>query len=125
MGSDERIRKLKEIPGLYESVPEDDEQSILLKADEIVNGRDKGYGNPVETAIRVARAFTAITGRKIYPRDVPMIQILYKTLRSEQHYKRDNQVDTAGYTQIRDRILKWEMEHPNELAYDELDCSQY
>lgn len=87
-------RELKD--DIYKSVSEDDMKSILLKADEIVNGRDQGYGNPVETSIRVARAFTALTGRKIFPRDVPMIQILFKTLRSEQHYKRDNQVDTAG-----------------------------
>ena len=125
MEEHDKIKRIQDIPGEYDSVSEDINKSILLKADEIVNSRNVGYGHPVETAVRVARAFTALTGRKIYPRDVPMIQILFKTLRSEQHYKYDNQVDTAGYTQIRDRILKWEIDHPGEFDEIKHDYDKY
>ena len=52
------------------------DKSVLEEAHDIVRGRDKGYGNPVDSAVRIASAFTQITGRKLYPRDIALIQML-------------------------------------------------
>lgn len=110
----------------YKAVDDrDQDRSVLLQAHDIVRGRDKGYGNPVDTAVRVARSFKNITGRNLYPRDVSLIQTLYKIIRSEHSYRRDNQVDQAGYTDIRERTLKYEIDHPEELEDERLDCSKY
>lgn len=110
----------------YEAIDDKDlDQSVLLQAHDIVRGRDKGYGNPVDTSVRVARSFKNITGRTLYPRDVSLIQALYKMIRSEHNYRRDNQVDHAGYIDIRERTLRYELDHPEELDDDQLDCSIY
>lgn len=82
-----------------------DQSSILLDAHETVAGRDKGYGDPVDSAERIATAFTALTGRQIFPKDVALIQILFKLVRSEHRYKRDNMLDAAGYVWIREKCL--------------------
>jgi len=87
------------------------DNSVLIEARNIVRGRDKGYGNPVDSAVRIANAFTELTGRQLYPRDIPLIQMLFKLTRSEHKYNRDNQIDLAGYVDIRERCLKYEIDH--------------
>ena len=81
------------------------ELSVLLEAHSIVSKRNDAYGEPTDTAERVAAAFSALTKRVIKPADVALIQILFKIVRSEHGYKRDNNVDLAGYTDIRERCL--------------------
>jgi len=81
------------------------EESVLLTAYRIVSERNEAYGEPTDTAERVATAFSALTKRTIKPADVALIQILFKIVRSEHGYKRDNNVDLAGYTDIRERCL--------------------
>ena len=85
-------------------------QSVLTEAHKIVSERNDAYGEPTDTAERVATAFSALTKRKIRPADVALIQILFKIVRSEHGYKRDNNVDLAGYTDIRERCFLKEME---------------
>ena len=96
------------------------EESILIDAHEIVTGREKGYGDPVDSAERVAIAFTAITGRELFSRDIALVQILFKQVRSEHKYKRDNMLDAAGYTEIRERCLLKEY-HSNSFKIEELE----
>lgn len=85
------------------------EESVLLTAHRIVSERNDNYGEPTDTAERVATAFSSLTGRLIRAADVALIQILFKIVRSEHGYKRDNNVDLAGYTDIRERCLLKEM----------------
>lgn len=84
---------------------ESQEESVLLEAHRIVSKRNDAYGEPTDTAERVSIAFSALTKREIKPADVALIQILFKIVRSEHGYKRDNSVDLAGYTDIRERCL--------------------
>lgn len=94
-------------------------KSILEDAHEIVAGRDKGYGDPVDSAERISVAFTALTGRQLLPKDIALIQILFKMVRSEHCYKRDNMLDVAGYTWIRERcLIKENSEHAEEAIKD-------
>ena len=81
------------------------DSSVLMEAHKIVSQRNDAYGEPTDTAERVATAFSALTKRVIKPADVALIQILFKIVRSEHGYKRDNNVDLAGYTDIRERCL--------------------
>lgn len=85
------------------------DESVLLSAHKIVNKRNEAYGEPTDTAERVSSAFTSLTKRYIKPSDVALIQILFKIVRSEHGYKRDNNVDLAGYTDIRERCFLKEM----------------
>lgn len=86
-------------------------ESVLIEAYRIVGKRNDAYGEPTDTAERVATAFSALTKRVIRPADVALIQILFKIVRSEHGYKRDNNVDLAGYTDIRERCLLKEIEN--------------
>jgi F420-0:gamma-glutamyl ligase len=86
------------------------DESVLIEAHRIVSQRNDAYGEPTDTAERVATAFSALTKRVIRSADVALIQILFKIVRSEHGYKRDNNVDLAGYTDIRERCLLKEME---------------
>jgi hypothetical protein len=86
-----------------------EEESVLLTAHRIVSQRNEAYGEPTDTAERVASAFTSLTKRYIKPSDVALIQILFKIVRSEHGYKRDNNVDLAGYTDIRERCFLKQM----------------
>lgn len=89
---------------------EQEEKSCLIEAHDIVRSRNKNYGDPVTTAGQVARAFNELKGRELLTAaDIPLVQMLYKIIRSEHGYKRDNNVDLAGYTDIRERIFLDEM----------------
>ena len=85
------------------------DESVLITAHRIVSQRNVAYGEPTDTAERVASAFTSLTKRYIKPSDVALIQILFKIVRSEHGYKRDNNVDLAGYTDIRERCFLKQM----------------
>jgi len=84
---------------------EDVSTSVLLEANDIVSQRNVAYGEPTDTSERISAAFSALTNRNIKPADVALIQMLFKIVRSEHGYKRDNSVDLAGYTDIRERCL--------------------
>ena len=86
------------------------DESVLIEAYRIVSQRNNAYGEPTDTAERVATAFSSLTNRIIRPADVALIQILFKIVRSEHGYKRDNNVDLAGYADIRERCLLKEIE---------------
>lgn len=96
---------------LPELVEKSSDESVLLSAHRIVSTRNELYGEPTDTAERVATAFSTLTGRQIKPADVALIQILFKIVRSEHGYKRDNNVDLAGYTDIRERCFLKELEN--------------
>lgn len=95
-----------EVPDMLEA---SNDESVLLTAHRIVSTRNELYGEPTDTAERVAVAFSTLTGRLIKPADVALIQMLFKIVRSEHGYKRDNNVDLAGYTDIRERCLLKEL----------------
>ena len=103
------IDNVKRMPGL-----QDLGESVLIEAYNIVRKRDNAYGEPTDTADRVAVAFSALTKRQIKAADVALIQILFKIVRSEHGYKRDNNVDLAGYTDIRERCLLKERKMENK-----------
>lgn len=87
----------------------EEEGSVLTEAHQIVSQRNDAYGEPTDTSERVATAFSSLTKRYIRPADVALIQMLFKIVRSEHGYKRDNNVDLAGYTDIRERCLLKEL----------------
>jgi hypothetical protein len=108
MKNHQNDQHLDEILGpAYEALKD---ASVLFEAHRIVSQRNDAYGEPTDTAERVATAFSALTKRVIRPADVALIQILFKIVRSEHGYKRDNNVDLAGYTDIRERCLLKEQE---------------
>lgn len=79
-------------------------QSVLLKADELINGaRRLEYGHPLENFSRVAEYWSAyLTTRGGPPRpltaeDVAHMMIMLKIARGAQGYSDDTYVDVAGY----------------------------
>lgn len=80
------------------------EESVLLRAEELINGdRRREYGHPLENFTRVAEYWSAyIATRSGPPRplaaeDVAHMMILLKIARGAQGYSFDTYVDVAGY----------------------------
>ena len=97
-----RMKHVVEIP-MYDK-PEAT-KSILLEADELVNGeRQKAYGDPISCMQRTADIFTAISGKEITAKDVPLFNIAQKLARELNGHKRDNLTDIAGYLDILNRV---------------------
>lgn len=78
--------------------------SILLEADQIVNGRQRGYEDPVASFENIAAIASAIRRKPITARDCSAILIALKLSRESFSHKRDNLVDACGYLEI-DNIL--------------------
>ena len=97
-----RMKHVVEIP-MYDK-PEAT-KSILLEADELVNGeRQKAYGDTISCMQRTADIFTAISGKEITAKDVPLFNIAQKLARELNGHKRDNLTDIAGYLDILNRV---------------------
>ena len=84
-------------------------ESILKEADRTVNAtRQDEYGDPVENAVREAIVATASRGKLITPSDVTGVKLAFKLVRSGRGYKRDTNVDIAGYAEINQRVQEAE-----------------
>lgn len=79
--------------------------NVLEQALKIVKEREGKYGSPEETFQSVADAFSALTGTKIQSKDVALLQILLKMVRSKfSPENEDHYIDIAGYTNLLARI---------------------
>lgn len=80
-------------------------ESVLKEAHKIVNSVRAGeYGDPVRNAVREAIIMTVTTGRTVTPIDVCSMKLSMKLVRSRRSYRRDTNVDIAGYAEIQERV---------------------
>lgn len=85
--------------------------SILDKAKETVDSdRQSQYGDPVRNAVRQAIVASAMEGRPFSPVECNSINFAQKVVRMGIHSKEDTMVDVAGYTEIRARLIKAQLE---------------
>jgi hypothetical protein len=79
-------------------------KSILEEAGQIIDNRQRDYGEPADNLRRIAEIWSVQLGRKlcaeITPRDVAMMMIGLKLAREVNTPKRDNCVDIAGYAEL-------------------------
>jgi hypothetical protein len=80
-------------------------KSILIEAEEIINGRRQSdYGPPENSFRMIARLWSAYLGINIRATDVAHLMMLLKIARNTQKYKRDNATDIAGYAGCLEKI---------------------
>lgn len=80
-------------------------KSILLKADDIVNGaRQADYSDPVKNFSDISELATFLTGKELSAEDCCLVMMSVKLCRERFKHKEDNLIDLAGYTEILYRI---------------------
>lgn len=83
------------------------EKSILEEAEEIVGGeRATDYGDAKESFENIAKGWSVIVGSEITGPQVAMMMIWLKLMRENNNHKRDNLVDSIGYTILLERLQK-------------------
>ena len=88
---------------------EENKQSILQEADEIVNGsRQSDYGDANESFSRIATIASVMTGKELSPEDCCAVMMAVKLVRESFNHKRDNIVDLCGYAYIMNEIKESE-----------------
>lgn len=82
-------------------------EEVLTEADHLISGdRQSEYGDPTENLIRIAVYWNnyligiGLTDGILGPEDVAHMMILLKIARHAAGYKRDSEVDIAGYAAI-------------------------
>lgn len=84
---------------------EENEQSILSEAEEIVNGsRHSDYGDAKESFSRIATIASVMTGKELSPDDCCAVMMAVKLVRESFNHKRDNLVDLCGYAELMNRL---------------------
>ena len=84
---------------------EENKQSILQEADEIVNGsRQSDYGDARESFSSVATIASVMTGKELAPEDCCAVLMAVKLVRESFAHKRDNLVDLCGYAELMNRL---------------------
>lgn len=94
----------------------DNKKSILLEAEEIVNGARKAdYGSAKASFVRIGQMtalmlteteWEALQDRVILPTVVTKMHQATKLTRESFAHKRDNLVDLAGYASLQNDILE-------------------
>ena len=80
-------------------------KSILTEAESIVNGsRNEQYGDPVLAFKIYSEILMSVFGINLTPIEICKVQIAIKLGRQKFNHKRDNLVDTCGYTEILNRL---------------------
>lgn len=80
-------------------------KSILLEAEEIINGpRRDSYGPVEESFQRVAAVWSAVLKTTITPHQVALCMIGLKLCREANKPARDNLVDICGYAGLAEKV---------------------
>ena len=75
--------------------------SVLAEAGRTIHGaRHEEYGHPNVNFDRIARAWSAYLGTELNAQDVTMMMVILKAMRGREGYKRDTNVDIAGYAAL-------------------------
>lgn len=83
------------------------ERSIMQEAHDLVNGaRRANYGHPADDYARTVGAFNALTGHRLTIGDGIVFQQCVKQARQQNHPKRDNNVDLAGYAGCAELVVE-------------------
>ena len=99
----------------FKDIVEENKQSILSEAEEIVNGsRHSDYGDARESFSRVATIANVMTGKELSPEDCCAVLIAVKLVRESFKHKRDNLVDLCGYAHIMNELNENESEKEGE-----------
>ena len=95
-----------------EHVPETDDRSILIKADEIINGpRNEAYGDPRPNHERIAGLWSVILERKVTWVQVILCMVAVKVARLIQTPSHeDSWMDIAGYAALVDKQARTDRE---------------
>ena len=89
----------------FKDIVEENKQSILAEAEEIVNGsRHSDYGDARESFSRVATIASVMTGKELAPEDCCAVLMAVKLVRESFKHKRDNLVDLCGYAELMNRL---------------------
>lgn len=93
----------------FKDIVEENKQSILSEAEEIVNGsRQSDYGDANESFSRIATIASVMTGKELSPEDCCAVMMAVKLVRESFNHKRDNLVDLCGYAHIMNEIVESE-----------------
>ena len=99
----------------FKDIVEENKQSILSEAEEIVNGsRHSDYGDAKESFSRVATIANVMTGKELSPEDCCAVLMAVKLVRESFKHKRDNLVDLCGYAHIMNELNENESEKEGE-----------
>ena len=89
----------------FKDIVEENKQSILSEAEEIVNGsRHSDYGDTRESFSRVATIASVMTGKELSPDDCCAVMMAVKLVRESFNHKRDNLVDLCGYAELMNQL---------------------
>lgn len=89
----------------FKDIVEENKQSILDEAEEIVNGsRQSDYGDANESFSRIATIASVMTGKDLSPEDCCAVMMAVKLVRESFNHKRDNLVDLCGYAELLNRL---------------------
>ena len=89
----------------FKDIVEENKQSILSEAEEIVNGiRHSDYGDARESFGRVATIASVMTGKELAPEDCCAVLMAVKLVRESFNHKRDNLVDLCGYAELMNQL---------------------
>ena len=114
-GSFEREDKCYVLFIEFKDIVEENKQSILSEAEEIVNGsRHSDYGNARESFGRIATIASVMTGKELSPEDCCAVLMAVKLVRESFAHKRDNLVDLCGYAHIMNELNENESEKEGE-----------
>ncbi len=91
-----------ELMNLLNQKEEVKNESILHEAIDIIKERQKSYSSPLENMTRIAKLWSAHLEHEVTPEQVADCMILTKLARSVNAYNRDNQIDIAGYAQVKE-----------------------
>lgn len=99
----------------FKDIVEENKQSILAEAEEIVNGsRQSDYGDAKESFSRIATIASVMTGKELSPDDCCAVMMAVKLVRESFKHKRDNLVDLCGYAHIMNELNENESEKEGE-----------
>lgn len=74
------------------------EESVLQEAERLINGdRQAQYSHPTDDYTKTSKAFNALTGHNITPKEAMLFMVCVKLSRECYKAKRDNLVDACGY----------------------------
>jgi len=86
-----------------------EQTSILLEADKIVNGdRDVQYNNPIVAFDDYSIILRVMYGITLKPSEICKVLLSVKLGREKYKHKRDNLTDTVGYLEILNQLLEHE-----------------
>ena len=77
--------------------------------EDILNEREKVYGDPVKMHATIARLWSGILGTPVRATDVALMMIAMKVARAKQSPDHEDcMIDIRGYSEIHDMIVKKE-----------------